>query len=135
MRRLPILIVVGVAAVSAFGATPVAQTAEPVAVSIVEPPLKPPPTWTYEPKVVTVKVGTEVTWTNNGAVVHTVSADDGRQGDVQFHADDAGHLSVSLQTASLDEGRFDRPALKDGARDVSGPRRFPAMGRLGLGKA
>ena len=78
MRRLPLLIVVGVAAVSAFGATPVAQTAEPVAVSIVEPPLKPPPTWTYEPKVVTVKVGTEVTWTNNGAVVHTVSADDGK---------------------------------------------------------
>ena len=78
MRRLPFLIVVGVAAVSAFGATPVAQTAEPVAVSIVEPPLKPPTTWTYEPKIVTVKVGTRVTWTNNGAVVHTVSADDGK---------------------------------------------------------
>jgi hypothetical protein len=61
MRRLPLLIVVGVAAVSAFGATLVAQTPEPVAVSIVEPALKPPPTWTYEPKVVTVKVGTQVT--------------------------------------------------------------------------
>ena len=78
MRRLPLLIVVGVAAVSAFGATPVAQIAAPVAVSIVEPPLKPPPTWTYEPKVVTVNVGTKVTWTNNGAVVHTVTADDGK---------------------------------------------------------
>ena len=78
MRRLPFLIVVSVAAVSAFGATPVAQTAEPVAVSIVEPPLKPPPTWTYEPKVVTVMVGTKVSWTNHGAVVHTVSADDGK---------------------------------------------------------
>jgi plastocyanin len=101
MGRLPFLTAAGVAAVSAFGvlpsitlsaigapvdtarraaisATPVAQTAEPVAVSIVEPPLKPPPTWTYEPKVVTVKVGTKVTWTNNGAVVHTATADDGK---------------------------------------------------------
>jgi plastocyanin len=78
MRRLPLLIVVGVAAVGAFGATPVAQIAAPVAVSIVEPPLKPPPTWIYEPKVVTVKVGTQVTWTNDGAVVHTVTADDGK---------------------------------------------------------
>jgi hypothetical protein len=42
MRRLPLLIVVGIVAVSAFGATPVAQTVESVAVSIVEPPLKPP---------------------------------------------------------------------------------------------
>jgi len=78
MRWLPLLIVVGVAAVGAFGATPVAQTAAPVAVSIVEPPFKPPPTWTYEPKIVTIKVGTEVTWTNDGAVVHTVTADDGK---------------------------------------------------------
>jgi len=101
MRGLPLLTVVGVAAVSAFGAIPsialsasgapgglarraaasgilLAQAAAPVAVSIVEPPLKPLPTWTYEPKVVTVMVGTKVTWTNNGAVVHTVSADDGK---------------------------------------------------------
>jgi plastocyanin len=55
-----------------------AQATAPVAVSVVEPPLKPPPTWTHEPKVVTVMVGTKVTWTNNGAVVHTVSADDGK---------------------------------------------------------
>jgi plastocyanin len=101
MGRLPFLPAAVVAAASAFGAvpsialsaigapvdtarraavsgTPVAQTAEPVAVSIVEPPLKPPPTWTYEPKVVTVEVGTKVTWTNNGAVVHTATADDGK---------------------------------------------------------
>jgi plastocyanin len=63
---------------AAISATPVAQTAEPVAVSIVEPPLKPPPTWTYQPRVVTVKLGTKVTWTNNGAVVHTATADDGK---------------------------------------------------------
>ena len=101
MRGLPLLAVVGAAAVSPCGAIPaispsalgspgdlvrlapvsgilLAQTAAPVAVSIVEPPLKPPPTWTYEPKVVTVMVGTKVSWTNHGAVVHTVSADDGK---------------------------------------------------------
>ena len=78
MRRLPLLMVVSLTAVNAFGAIVRAQTAAPVAVSIVEPPLKPPPTWTYEPKVVTVMVGTKVSWTNHGAVVHTVSADDGK---------------------------------------------------------
>lgn len=55
-----------------------AVAAGPAAISIVEPPLKPPPTWTYEPKVVTVKVGTKVTWVNDGAVLHTVTADDGK---------------------------------------------------------
>ena len=78
MRRLPLLMVVSLTAVNAFGAIVRAQAAAPVAVSIVEPPLKPPPTWTYEPKVVTVMVGTKVSWTNHGAVVHTVSADDGK---------------------------------------------------------
>jgi len=56
----------------------VAQIEALIAVSIVEPPLKPPPTWTYEPKVVTVMAGTRVIWTNNGAVLHTVTADDGK---------------------------------------------------------
>jgi plastocyanin len=56
----------------------VAETAAPIAVAIVEPPLRPPPTWGYAPKVVTVKLGTRVTWTNNGAVIHTVTADGGR---------------------------------------------------------
>ena len=50
-------------------------------VQIVEPPLKPPATWAYEPAVVTVRVGTTVTWTNTGAVVHTVTADDGKSFD------------------------------------------------------
>lgn len=76
MRPLPPLLVASLTAVNPFGATGLAQTAAPVAVSIVEPQFKPPPTWTYEPKVVTVKVGTKVTWTNTGAVVHTVTADD-----------------------------------------------------------
>jgi plastocyanin len=52
--------------------------ADQAAVSIVEPPLKPPATWTYEPAVVTVKVGTTVIWTNVGAVAHTVTTDDGK---------------------------------------------------------
>ena len=47
-------------------------------VSIVEPPFKPPQTWTYAPGELTVKAGTPVTWTNDGAVVHTVTADDGK---------------------------------------------------------
>ncbi len=48
------------------------------AISIVEPPFKPPTTWRYEPAALTVKVGTTVTWTNSGAVVHTATADDGK---------------------------------------------------------
>jgi plastocyanin len=46
------------------------------AINIVEPPFKPPATWKYEPAALTVKLGTEVTWTNTGAVVHTVTAAD-----------------------------------------------------------
>ncbi len=46
-------------------------------VNIVEPSFRPAQEWTYTPKDVTVKVGTRVTWTNSGAVAHTVTADDG----------------------------------------------------------
>jgi plastocyanin len=59
------------------GATVLAAS-DSISVEIVEPPFKPPATWTYEPAVVTVKVGTTVTWINMGAVVHTVTADDGK---------------------------------------------------------
>ncbi len=58
--------------------TTAATVADPVEVNIVEPPLKPPKTWKYEPATLTVKVGTTVTWANTGAVVHTVTADDGK---------------------------------------------------------
>ena len=51
-------------------------TTDSAAINIVEPPFKPPATWKYEPAVLTVKLGTEVTWTNTGAVVHTVTAAD-----------------------------------------------------------
>ncbi len=56
------------------------------AVAVVEPPLQPPATWSYEPATVTVKLGTTVMWTNSGAVAHTVTADDGKtfdSGDIQ----------------------------------------------------
>jgi plastocyanin len=46
-------------------------------VSIVEPPFRPPQEWTYAPTALTVNVGSSVTWTNAGAVAHTVTADDG----------------------------------------------------------
>lgn len=63
----------------ATGAT-VAETAQatavPAEVAIVEPPFRPPTTWKYEPAVLTVKLGTKVTWANTGAVVHTVTAGD-----------------------------------------------------------
>ncbi len=45
-------------------------TTAPAQVAIVEPPFRPPTTWKYEPAVLTV------TWTNTGAVVHTVTAAD-----------------------------------------------------------
>jgi len=56
----------------------VVAASDSTSVEIVEPPFKPPATWTYEPAVVTVKAGATVTWTNMGAVVHTVTADDGK---------------------------------------------------------
>jgi plastocyanin len=50
------------------------QTAQ---VNIVEPPFRSPQQWNYDPNDVTVSVGTTVTWTNTGAVAHTVTSDDG----------------------------------------------------------
>ena len=60
--------------VLSFGAVNVATPR--AAVSIVEPPFKPPQSWTYEPAALTLKLGSTVTWTNTGAVIHTVTADD-----------------------------------------------------------
>ncbi len=55
----------------------VAPQADGVQVGIVEPAFRPPSAWSYDPIDVTVPVGTPVTWSNAGAVVHTVTADDG----------------------------------------------------------
>ena len=46
-------------------------------VKIVEPAFQSPQAWTYDPDQVNVKVGQTTTWTNTGAVAHTVTADDG----------------------------------------------------------
>jgi plastocyanin len=48
-----------------------------VEVKIVEPAFKPAQAWTYDPVTVIVRVGTKITWTNTGAVLHTVTSDDG----------------------------------------------------------
>jgi plastocyanin len=68
----------GMARAATAAGVSVAETTASAGVNIVEPPFKPPSTWGYEPKVLSVRVGTEVTWANTGAVVHTVTADDGK---------------------------------------------------------
>jgi plastocyanin len=45
-------------------------------VSIVEPAFRPPQEWNYTPDDLTAVVGATITWTNTGAVAHTVTADD-----------------------------------------------------------
>jgi plastocyanin len=59
----------------AAAASPSAQAG--AAVQIIEPPFRQPQEWTYVPAELSVKAGTAVTWTNMGAVAHTVTADDG----------------------------------------------------------
>jgi plastocyanin len=46
-------------------------------ISVVEPDGQPATAWTYDPNVLAVPVGATVTWTNVGAVAHTVTSDDG----------------------------------------------------------
>ena len=46
-------------------------------VSIVEPAFRPSQEWNYTPNDLTAVVGVTITWTNAGAVAHTVTADDG----------------------------------------------------------
>ena len=82
MRRLLFLCVSsGFAFVTLLSAMPAAGmsaagAADATTVKIVEPPLKPPQTWGYQPATLQVKVGTTVTWINDGTVVHTVTASD-----------------------------------------------------------
>jgi len=75
-----------------------AAALDSTAISIVEPPFKPPTTWRYEPAALTVKVGTTVTWTNSGAVVHTATADDGKAFDSGLMRPKAT-FSVTLKSA------------------------------------
>jgi plastocyanin len=69
--------------------TAVSPSSTAVEVKLVEPPFKPPQSWIFEPMTVTVKVGTKITWTNTGAVLHTVDSDDNqtfKSGDLQPQA-------------------------------------------------
>ncbi|MBU6296702.1 MAG: cupredoxin domain-containing protein [Alphaproteobacteria bacterium] len=71
----------GTGEVAVAGRTPAAaaaptRAAKTAAVSIVEPPFQPVTTWSYRPAVLKVRVGATVTWTNTGAVLHTVTATD-----------------------------------------------------------
>jgi plastocyanin len=59
-------------------AKPAAPAGPSTAVNIVEPPFRPPQEWKHEPAAITVKLGSRVTWTNKGAVLHTATADDGK---------------------------------------------------------
>ena len=54
-----------------------ADNAPAAQVNIVEPNFQPPQAWAYDPAEVTVTLGSTITWTNMGAVAHTVTADDG----------------------------------------------------------
>ena len=56
---------------------PAAPAAASPQVQIVEPAFQPAQAWTYSPNQISVKAGQIVTWTNGGAVAHTVTADDG----------------------------------------------------------
>lgn len=71
-------------------------------INIVEPPFQPPQQWTYDPADITVSQGATVTWTNTGAVAHTVTSDDGAsfdsgnldpQASFSFTADTPGTFS------------------------------------------
>jgi plastocyanin len=76
MRRLPLSMVVAAIAVGAVTGQAPAPATPSVVIDIVEPPFRPPLTWGYEPRMLTVRVGAGLTWSNTGAVVHTVTADD-----------------------------------------------------------
>ncbi len=57
-------------------ATPTAISNASVIINMVEPPFKPMQTWYFDPAVITVHVGTKITWVNGGDVLHTVTTYD-----------------------------------------------------------
>ncbi len=50
------------------------QDANTASVTIVEPPFQPPTAWRYQAASLKVRKGAKVVWTNDGAVLHTVTA-------------------------------------------------------------
>lgn len=79
MRRVTMVLVALIALSSPLVALKVYAQDDSQApqVNIVEPPFQSPQRWTYDPNNLMVSVGTTVTWTNTGAVAHTVTSDDG----------------------------------------------------------
>lgn len=59
---------------TATGAASTSSPGQSVEVKIVEPSTN-FNTWGYQPKSITVKVGTTVVWVNTGGATHTVTAD------------------------------------------------------------
>lgn len=58
------------------------------AIDIVEPDLRNPSSWTFEPTSVTVAAGTTVIWTHKGIIGHTVTAKDlGWDSDILMQGD------------------------------------------------
>jgi plastocyanin len=81
MQRSSILAILSIFAISSLAPVAMltaAATQDSAELLIVEPPLQPVRTWAYSPVEQTVKLGTKLIWHNTGAVVHTVSADDGK---------------------------------------------------------
>jgi uncharacterized repeat protein (TIGR01451 family) len=79
-------------------ATPLPAPAGPatVSVKIVQPGTS-ATTWGYSPSTITIHVGDTVTWTNVGAMAHTVTADDGSFDSGSLNTGDT--WSMTFQTA------------------------------------
>lgn len=76
MRRPPLIVILAGAALVALvaaGCGGQASGSEPVATDQVNLP----PSYRFEPKVITVTAGTTVTWTNNDHFTHNVKVEDG----------------------------------------------------------
>ena len=124
-------------------AAPAATSAAPagtgtVAVSIVEPPFKQPQEWHYDPAALMVNMGETITWTNTGAVLHTVTANDGHtfelgqpqsQSDLYLHAQASRHHCLSLYAASMDERHDHGAILNQGGNDEDWHHRYGRHGQ------
>ena len=99
MRRMITAMITLAALANPVLALPVFADDPRAQVNIVEPPFQSPQQWAYDPDGISVAVGTTVTWTNTGAVAHTVTSDDGASFDsgnldpqsaLSFTADSSG---------------------------------------------
>jgi len=79
MRRVIVASVALVSLASPFAALQAfaQDDTQAAQVNIVEPPFQSPQQWHYDSNDVTLAVGMTITWSNTGAVAHTVTSDDG----------------------------------------------------------